>query len=110
MDTTYQKYIPEKAIPFVQFLIETHNFTLKIVTQRQTKHGDFRKLPNGQFQITVNNNLNKYPVVANGPKLTSKVGTANNRTGPLVDTNIYGLHSDQIGCQISFFLRRQTLV
>ena len=60
MDTAYQKYIPEKAIPFVQFLIETHNFTLKIVTQRQTKHGDFRKLPNGQFQITVNNNLNKY--------------------------------------------------
>lgn len=60
MDTTYQKYIPEKAIPFVQFLIETHNFTLKIVIQRQTKHGDFRKLPNGQFQITVNNNLNKY--------------------------------------------------
>ena len=60
MNTTYQKYIPEKAIPFVQFLIEIHHFTLKIVTQRKTKHGDFRKLPNGQFQITVNNNLNKY--------------------------------------------------
>lgn len=44
----------------VQFLIEQHHFTLKIVNQRQTKHGDFRQLPNGKFQITINNNLNKY--------------------------------------------------
>jgi hypothetical protein len=56
----YQKYVPEKAVPFVQFLIEEHNFTLKIVNQRQTKHGDFRQLPLGKFQITVNNNLNKH--------------------------------------------------
>ena len=60
MNTEYHKYIPEKAIPFIQFLIDSHNFTLKIVNQRQTKHGDFRKLPNGRFQITVNNNLNTY--------------------------------------------------
>ena len=60
MNTDYHKYIPEKAIPFIQFLIDSHNFTLKIVNQRQTKHGDFRKLPNGRFQITVNNNLNTY--------------------------------------------------
>ena len=60
MNTDYHKYIPEKAIPFIQFLIDTHDFTLKIVNQRQTKHGDFRKLPNGRFQITVNNNLNPY--------------------------------------------------
>ncbi|MDA9235062.1 SprT-like domain-containing protein [Polaribacter sp.] len=52
--------MPEKAIPFVQFLIDEHHFTLKIVTQRQTKHGDFRQLPSGRFQITVNNNLNKH--------------------------------------------------
>lgn len=44
----------------VQYLIEQNNFTLKIVSQRQTKHGDFRSLPNGKFQITINNNLNKY--------------------------------------------------
>ena len=60
MSTEYQKYIPQKAIPFVQFLIDEHNFTLKIVNQRQTKHGDFRQLPDGKFQITVNNNLNKH--------------------------------------------------
>ena len=54
------KYIPEKSILLVQYLIEQNNFSLKIVNQRETKHGDFRKLPNGKFQITVNNNLNKY--------------------------------------------------
>lgn len=39
--------------------MEEHHFVLKIVNQRQTKHGDFRQLPNGTFQITVNNSLNK---------------------------------------------------
>lgn len=53
-------FIPPKAIPFVQFLIDAHSFDLLIVNQRQTKHGDFRKLPNGKYQITVNNNLNKH--------------------------------------------------
>ncbi len=53
----YNNFIPSKAIPFVQFLIDEHNFTLKIVNQRQTKHGDFRQLPDGKFQITVNNVL-----------------------------------------------------
>lgn len=60
MNNSYQKYIPENAIPFVEFLIDEHNFTLKIVNQRATKHGDFRKLPDGKYQITVNNNLNPF--------------------------------------------------
>lgn len=60
MNLNYQNFIPEKAIPFVQFLIDEHSFELKIVNQRQTKHGDFRKLANGKYQITVNNNLNEY--------------------------------------------------
>ena len=60
MNSDYQNFIPSKAIPFVQFLIDKHSFDLKIVNQRQTKHGDFRSLPNGRFQITVNNNLNQY--------------------------------------------------
>lgn len=58
MDLDYKHYVPLKAIPFVEFLINEHNFILKIVNQRQTKHGDFRQLSNGKFQITVNNNLN----------------------------------------------------
>jgi len=60
LNTDYIKFIPLKATPFVQFLIDEHSFDLFIVNQRATKHGDFRKLPGGRFQITVNNNLNKY--------------------------------------------------
>lgn len=60
MSLDYKHYVPLKAIPFMEFLINEHNFILKIVNQRQTKHGDFRQLPNGKFQITVNNNLNKF--------------------------------------------------
>lgn len=54
------KYIPEKAIELVEYLINEHNINLKIVNQRQTKHGDFRRLQNGKMKITVNNNLNKH--------------------------------------------------
>lgn len=54
------KYIPEKAIPLAEYLITEHKINLKIVSERQTKHGDFRRLPNGHMQITVNNNLNPY--------------------------------------------------
>jgi hypothetical protein len=57
---SWTSFIPAKAIPFVQYLIDMHSFDLLIVNQRETKHGDFRKLPNGRFQITVNNNLNKH--------------------------------------------------
>jgi hypothetical protein len=60
LSSNYQNFVPVKSIPFVQFLIDEHSFDLKIVDQRQTKHGDFRQLPNGRFQITVNNNLNKH--------------------------------------------------
>jgi hypothetical protein len=60
LKSDYQNYIPIKAIPFVEFLVEKHSFALKIVNERATKHGDFRKLPNGKFQITINNNLNQY--------------------------------------------------
>ncbi|OAD44418.1 SprT-like domain-containing protein [Polaribacter atrinae] len=60
MSSDYQNYVPLKAIPFIEFLISEHSFTLKIVNQRETKHGDFRQLQDGRFQITVNNNLNKY--------------------------------------------------
>ncbi len=60
MHKTLEKYIPQKAISLVIYLIKEHKINLKIVNQRQTKHGDFRTFPNGQTQITVNNNLNEY--------------------------------------------------
>lgn len=33
---------------------------LKIVNERMTRHGDYRRMANGQHQITVNATLNKY--------------------------------------------------
>ncbi len=60
MSSNFRTYIPDTAVEGVQSLINDHNINLKIVNQRQTKHGDFRRLPNGKYQITVNNNLNPY--------------------------------------------------
>jgi len=41
-------------------MLNTYSFTLKIVKGRTTKHGDFRMLKNGLYQITINENLNSY--------------------------------------------------
>ena len=55
-----QLYIPEAALPQVTELLKTYDFSLKIVNERKTKHGDFRRLPNGKFQITINKSLNPH--------------------------------------------------
>ena len=60
MNNTLQKYLPERAVDLVFELIKTNNVHLKIVNQRQTKHGDYRRMSNGTHVITVNNSLNKY--------------------------------------------------
>ncbi|MAD96651.1 MAG: sprT domain-containing protein [Flavobacteriaceae bacterium] len=54
----FQEYIVATAVPYVQSLLDSNKIDLKIVNQRQTKHGDFRRLPSGKMTITVNNNLN----------------------------------------------------
>ncbi|MFC2126786.1 SprT-like domain-containing protein [Bacteroidota bacterium] len=53
-------YIPETAKEQVQILLNNNDVIVKVVNQRQTKHGDFRKLKSGKYQITVNNNLNQH--------------------------------------------------
>jgi hypothetical protein len=60
MPSVLEKYIPQKAVTSVEHLLQTYNVHLKIVNQRRTKHGDYRPLPNGGHQITVNSNLNPY--------------------------------------------------
>ena len=55
-----QSHIPEKAFPIVEELLKRYPHQLKIVNQRITKHGDFRKTKEGKYQITINNNLNQY--------------------------------------------------
>jgi len=54
------KYIPQASIASVFQLITAHNIHLKIVNERVTRHGDYRKMSNGQHQITVNSNLNNF--------------------------------------------------
>jgi len=60
MQETLKKYIPELAVTTAIALIKEHKIHLKIVNQRVTRHGDYRKMPNGQHQITVNAGENKY--------------------------------------------------
>ncbi|RZP15550.1 MAG: sprT domain-containing protein [Flavobacteriales bacterium] len=60
MSKTLEKYIPQASVASVFQLITTHNIHLKIVSERVTRHGDYRKMPNGQHQITVNSNLNSF--------------------------------------------------
>jgi hypothetical protein len=60
MKEILKKYLPEQAIEPVFELIVIHNVHLKIVNERQTRHGDYRKELDGRHQITVNANLNPY--------------------------------------------------
>ncbi|MDT7828159.1 SprT-like domain-containing protein [Pricia sp. S334] len=60
MINTLQKYLPERAVAPCSALIKQNNVHLKIVNERVTRHGDYRRMLNGAHQITVNANLNKY--------------------------------------------------
>ena len=60
MDEVLKKYIPERAVAPCLELIKMNGVNLKIVNQRVTRHGDYRRLPNGSHQITVNATTNKY--------------------------------------------------
>ena len=60
MEDILKKYIPENAITRTIKLLEDDKLRVIIKNERKTKHGDYRPLPNGLHQITVNSNLNKY--------------------------------------------------
>lgn len=60
MESVLSKYVPERAIMPCMDLIKSNAVHLKIVNERVTRHGDYRRLANGQHQITVNATLNKY--------------------------------------------------
>lgn len=60
MQSKLKNYIPDNALEPVLKLLEYDNLTVKIKSERKTKHGDYRALPNGKHQITVNANLNEY--------------------------------------------------
>jgi hypothetical protein len=60
MTEVLSTYIPAAAVSPTFELIKANNVHLKIVNERVTRHGDYRKLPNGQHLITVNSTLNSY--------------------------------------------------
>ncbi len=60
MKSILEKYIPLASVDQVIDLLRQYPCKLKIVNNRKTKHGDFRKLSSGQYQITINNDLNHY--------------------------------------------------
>lgn len=60
MNETLAKYIPEHAVKPVFDLIVANQVHLRIVNERLTRHGDYRKGPSGKHEITVNASLNKY--------------------------------------------------
>jgi len=60
MQNVLKQYIPETAIPSVLELLAHDNLMVKVKNERKTRHGDYKRLPNGKHQITVNSNLNSY--------------------------------------------------
>ncbi|HOZ74966.1 MAG TPA: SprT-like domain-containing protein [Flavobacterium sp.] len=60
MSETLAKYLPEHAVKPIFELIVANEVHLKIVNERVTRHGDYRKGMSGKHEITVNANLNKY--------------------------------------------------
>jgi hypothetical protein len=60
LSETLSKYLPEHAVKPVFELIVANQVHLKIVNERVTRLGDYRKGLSGKHEITVNSSLNKY--------------------------------------------------
>ena len=53
-------YIPKAAVKDCDYLLQHHRVQLKVVRKRLTRHGDYRKFPDGTHRITVNASSNPY--------------------------------------------------
>ncbi|MEP1490267.1 MAG: SprT-like domain-containing protein [Algibacter sp.] len=60
MQNLLQSYIPKTSEAYVLKLLEQDNLLVKVKKERKTRHGDYRKRPDGKHQITINSNLNEY--------------------------------------------------
>ena len=52
MVDTLQDFIPPAAYDQVTQLLLHDNLVVKIKKERKTRHGDYRRLPNGKHQIS----------------------------------------------------------
>ena len=60
MQQVIDTFIPKNALPQVMDLLAQDELVIKIKPERKTRHGDYKPLPNGKHQITVNSSLNPY--------------------------------------------------
>lgn len=56
----FNEYLPKNAIDGIISLLEEYPIHVKITRERISKQGDFKILQNGQSQISINHNLNRY--------------------------------------------------
>ena len=52
-----EKYLPENSLPYLKKWFATHRIHIKITRDRNSKLGDYRKLPDSSHQITINSTL-----------------------------------------------------
>lgn len=60
MSRQIENYIPKLALARVSELLDNDKLTVKIKKERKTRHGDYRAMPNGMHEISINSNLNPY--------------------------------------------------
>ncbi|NVJ63600.1 MAG: SprT-like domain-containing protein [Flavobacteriaceae bacterium] len=60
MEQLLEKYLPKTAVQPVFELIKQLEVHLKIVKERRTRHGDYRRDLSGRHLITINASLNPY--------------------------------------------------
>tara|TARA_B100000768_G_C11132901_1_gene312563 strand:+ start:180 stop:776 length:597 start_codon:yes stop_codon:yes gene_type:complete len=53
-------YIPVHAVEQVKTYLSNWNIDIKVVSKRKSKHGDYRKMLSGIYQITINKSSNPY--------------------------------------------------
>ena len=63
MISNLEEFIPVKSINYVNSLIEKEKIQFKIVRERSSKHGDFKRTINGDYIITINRFYNPYRFV-----------------------------------------------
>lgn len=56
----YNDFIPVAAKEKLGDLLQQEPVLIKVVKRRRTKHGDYRKLPSGLIQITINESENPF--------------------------------------------------
>ncbi|PDH53134.1 MAG: sprT domain-containing protein [Cryomorphaceae bacterium MED-G14] len=60
MISNLEEFLPVNSINYVSSLIEKENIQFKVVKQRRSKHGDFKRTINGDYIITINRFYNQY--------------------------------------------------